>query len=317
MIAMALISRPALVIADEPTTALDVTIQAQILDLLKELKEELGTTLLFITHDLGVVAEIADDVIVMQNGNVVEAGPVKEIFHHPKDPYTKKLLSSLPSRWSDDGVLTADDAVVAPEPESPLLEIKDLTMRFETVAGKLFGRRSKESVTAVKGVSLAIPAGKTLGLVGESGCGKTTLGRLVLRAYTPTSGEILYRRADGQQVDLAKLSNRELLGYRRDIRMVFQDPYGFAQPRMTVEEVISSRWWWQRCRRSRHESAPTRCYAGWDSAPTWPPATRTPSPAVSASASASRGRWSPTRGSWWPTRPSQPSTHRCAPRCWS
>lgn len=238
MIAMALISRPALVIADEPTTALDVTTQAQILDLLKELKEEFGTTLLFITHDLGVVAEIADDVIVMQDGNVVESGSVQEIFHRPKDPYTKKLLASLPRRWAESGVRAGASGETEPAADVPLLEIRNLTMRFETMAGKLFGRRSKKSLTAVKDVSLALQEGKTLGLVGESGCGKTTLGRMVLRAYQPTSGEILYRRSDGERVDLAKLTNRELLGYRRDIRMVFQDPYGSLNPRMTVEQVI-------------------------------------------------------------------------------
>lgn len=238
MIAMALVTRPALVIADEPTTALDVTTQAQILDLLKELKESLGMTLLFITHDLGVVAEIADNVVVMRDGKVVEAGPVKEIFHQPKHDYTKKLLSSLPTRWGDDGPSMGEPESVTPETEPPLLEIKNLTKRFDTVAGKLFGRRSKQSVLAVNDVSLAIPAGKTIGLVGESGCGKTTLGRLVLRAYEPTSGEMLYRREDGEIVDLAKLRQRELLRYRHDIRMVFQDPYGSLNPRMTVQEVI-------------------------------------------------------------------------------
>ena len=241
MIAMALISRPALVIADEPTTALDVTTQAQILDLLKELKSTLGMTLLFITHDLGVVAEIADDVVVMRDGEVVEQGPVRSIFHNPQHEYTKKLLGSMPERWADDGTLEVSSPAADADDDagpSSILEIKDLTMRFETLAGKLFGKKSKESITAVNGVSLAIPEGSTVGLVGESGCGKTTLGRTVLRAYEPTSGQLIYRRADNSTVDLAQLRPRELLPYRGEIRMVFQDPYGSLNPRMTVEEVI-------------------------------------------------------------------------------
>lgn len=262
MIAMALIARPQLVIADEPTTALDVTTQAQILDLLNELKESLGMTLLFITHDLGVVAEIADNVIVMRDGKVVESGPVTDIFHRPQHSYTKKLLDSLPQRWKENpfGAEEGEEAsskidvtepapsqgdetarrgeVEALAPGGPILEIKNLTMRFETVAGKLFGRKSKESITAVDNVSLAIPHGKTIGLVGESGCGKTTLGRTVLRAYRPTGGELLYRRSDGRVVNLAQMSQRNLIPYRRDIRMVFQDPYGSLNPRMTVEQVI-------------------------------------------------------------------------------
>src|SRR5690625_2707438 len=166
MIAMALIARPQLIIADEPTTALDVTTQAQILDLLNELKQSLGMTLLFITHDLGVVAEIADNVIVMRDGKVVESGPVSEIFHDPQHDYTKQLLDSLPQRWKDnpfsaDGGRAAPSEIVITEPDAagehlepgpqdgPILEIKNLTMRFETVAGKLFGRKSKESITAV------------------------------------------------------------------------------------------------------------------------------------------------------------------------
>lgn len=252
MIAMALIARPQLVIADEPTTALDVTTQAQILDLLNELKQSLGMTLLFITHDLGVVAEIADNVIVMRDGKVVESGTVTDIFHRPQHSYTKQLLASLPQRWKDNPfgadqgedssseitVTEPDRAEPAVEADAPILEIKNLTMRFETVAGKLFGRKAKESITAVNNVSLAIPTGKTIGLVGESGCGKTTLGRTVLRAYRPAGGELLYRRSDGQVVDLAHMSQRTLIPYRRDIRMVFQDPYGSLNPRMTVEQVI-------------------------------------------------------------------------------
>ncbi|PZG20491.1 ABC transporter ATP-binding protein [Nonomuraea aridisoli] len=229
-IAMALICRPSLLIADEPTTALDVTTQAQILDLLAELKESLGMTLMFITHDLGVVAEIADDVVVMRKGKVVEAGTVEQVFHEPEHDYTRALLATLPQR--DTAARAADEA-----PPEPLLRIKDLRMTFETSSGSIFSRK-RERVEAVGGVSFDVPEGSTVGLVGESGCGKTTLGRCVVRAYRPTAGEILYRRSDGAVVDLATLPGRDLLPYRREIRMVFQDPYGSLNPRMTVGQVV-------------------------------------------------------------------------------
>ncbi|WP_199701388.1 ABC transporter ATP-binding protein [Jiangella rhizosphaerae] len=236
MIAMALVCRPSLLIADEPTTALDVTTQAQILDLLAELKESLGMTLMFITHDLGVVAEIADDVVVMRHGRVVEHGPVDQIFHEPRHDYTRELLAALPQR----GAVTVTEPVPAevPAPARPLLRIQDLEMTFEAAAGTMFGRRRTERVNAVDKVTLDIPEGSTVGLVGESGCGKTTLGRCVLRAYRPTAGKLFYTGADGRETDLAALSEKELLPFRRQIRMVFQDPYGSLNPRMTVRQVI-------------------------------------------------------------------------------
>ncbi|WP_053205903.1 ABC transporter ATP-binding protein [Jiangella muralis] len=235
MIAMALVCRPSLLIADEPTTALDVTTQAQILDLLAELKQSLGMTLMFITHDLGVVAEIADDVVVMRHGKVVEQGPVDQIFHDPQHEYTQELLAALPQRGA---VTVTEPEPAAAEPERPLLRIEDLEMTFEAAAGTLFGRRRTERVNAVDKVTLDIPEGSTVGLVGESGCGKTTLGRCVLRAYRPTAGKLLYSGADGRVTDLARLSEKELLPYRRQVRMVFQDPYGSLNPRMTVRQVI-------------------------------------------------------------------------------
>ncbi|WP_116950340.1 ABC transporter ATP-binding protein [Jiangella endophytica] len=238
MIAMALVCRPSLLIADEPTTALDVTTQAQILDLLAELKESLGMTLMFITHDLGVVAEIADDVVVMRHGKVVEHGPVDQIFHDPRHEYTRELLAALPQRTT----LAVDEpaqAAAAEQPARPLLRIEDLEMTFEAAAGTMFGRRRRtERVNAVDKVTLDIPEGSTVGLVGESGCGKTTLGRCVLRAYRPTAGRLLYTGADGRETDLARLSEKELLPFRRQIRMVFQDPYGSLNPRMTVRQVV-------------------------------------------------------------------------------
>jgi len=253
MIAMALIARPALLIADEPTTALDVTTQAQILDLLAELKRELSMTMVFITHDLGVVAEIADDVVVMRHGKVLETGPVDQIFHDPQHPYTRELLASLPQREeaatgapsdevpervevSDavDTTVRHDDA--APS-ETPLLSIEGLRMEFESTSGTMFSRRTTSRIVAVNDVSLQIARGTTLGLVGESGCGKTTLGRCVMRAYRPTAGALHYD--DGENAaDLATLTTAQLRPYRRLVRMVFQDPYGSLNPRMTVREVI-------------------------------------------------------------------------------
>ena len=234
MIAMALIARPRLLIADEPTTALDVTLQAQILDLLRELKESAGMSMLFITHDLGVVAEIADDVVVMRHGKVVESGSVDQIFHEPRHPYTRELLASLPQRGGP-AARRARPTTSA----TPLLEIENLSMDFKTVSGNAFGRKKKSVLHAVEDVSLTLLQGRTMGLVGESGCGKTTLGRVVLRAYKPTSGRIVYHRADGKAVDFATLSEKGMLPYRGDVRMVFQDPYGSLNPRMTVSQIVA------------------------------------------------------------------------------
>lgn len=242
MIAMALISRPSLLIADEPTTALDVTTQAQILDLLRELKQSLSMSMLFITHDLGVVAEIADDVVVMREGEIVEHGTVDQIFHDPQHEYTKKLLDALPQRRADAQVDVRQGARAAAKPEvpaAPILEVRDLTVEFHARTGRKFGTRRTSTFRALDNVGFAIDRGRTLGIVGESGCGKTTLGRTLLRAYTPQTGSILYRNDAGSEVDLAQLGGKELLPYRRNIRMVFQDPYGSLNPRMTVEQVIS------------------------------------------------------------------------------
>ncbi|MFC7622559.1 ABC transporter ATP-binding protein [Microlunatus sp. GCM10028923] len=244
MIAMALITNPRLVIADEPTTALDVTTQAQILDLLAELKESAGLSLMFITHDLGVVAEIADSVVVMRHGKVVETGPVDQIFHDPQHDYTKELLSSLPQRGergNGRAVITPRRAPSADAGERPpLLEVDQLSMAFTTSSGRRLGPRRKTVVKAVDGVSFQVRPGQTLGIVGESGCGKTTLGRTLLRAYRPSSGAIRYRaEPDAAAVDLAGLRERELLPYRRQLRMIFQDPYSSLNPRMTVQQVVA------------------------------------------------------------------------------
>ena len=324
MIAMALICGPKLLIADEPTTALDVTTQANILDLIRLLQEQMGMSIMFITHDLGVVAEIAHEVVVMYLGSVVERGPVEQIFAAPKHPYTRALLRSIPTlgqatvgrnsrplatirgnvpspmnrptgcafhnrcdfavagvcnvvtpastqlpdgrdvrclayepQYSvalDDNV--ADESSTAstlsttalpstpaappslpPEHEDkrPLLEVKDLKIHFPIHTG--FFNRVTGHVKAVDGVSFTIHAGETLGLVGESGCGKTTLGHTLMRLYAPTTGEILYRNDAGVS-NLSEVEDRKLKPYHREIRMIFQDPYASLNPRLPVLEII-------------------------------------------------------------------------------
>ncbi|MVA75707.1 dipeptide ABC transporter ATP-binding protein [Auraticoccus sp. F435] len=242
MIAMSLICKPSLLIADEPTTALDVTTQAQILTLLAELKETMGMTMMFITHDLGVVAEIADEVVVMRHGAVVEQGSVDDIFHRPQHEYTQRLLSTLPQRDASGGWAVGTGARQRTSPttlrqSTPLLQIKELDLTFSGSSGRLFGRGGTP-VHAVNRVSLDVAEGSTVGLVGESGCGKTSLGRCVLRAYQPSSGQLLYRSAGGDVVDLAAMDEKQLKPYRHEVRMVFQDPYGSLNPRLTVRQVI-------------------------------------------------------------------------------
>ncbi|MCK8778941.1 ABC transporter ATP-binding protein, partial [Rhizobium sp. NTR19] len=248
MIAMALASKPKLLIADEPTTALDVTIQGQILDLIKTLQEEEGMSVLFITHDMGVVAEVADRTIVMFRGDAVETGPTYEIFNHGKHPYTRALLSAvprlgsmgdrkLPLRFPLIDVKTGEQQVLedvtdtVAKTKTPILDVKDLTTRFDIHSG-LFGRKSG-AVHAVEKVSFNLFEGETLSLVGESGCGKSTTGRSVTRLITPTSGEV---RVDGFEV--MKLDQPSLRKMRRSIQMVFQDPFASLNPRMSIGSAV-------------------------------------------------------------------------------
>jgi len=318
MIAMALCCNPRILIADEPSTALDVTTQAQILDLLGELQAEHGMAIIFITHDLGVIAEIADDVAVMYLGRVVEEAPVDQIFHAPQHPYTRALLTSMPNIYSQSrarlpslqgsiphplnrptgcafhprcpsfmpGICEKDEPdlrdltptqrvscflyeergrnhkgiadsthqverqveVVAANGHgsannertiatgTPLLEVKNLQKFFPIQKG--FFKRVVGHVRAVDDISFTLNQGETLSLVGESGCGKTTTARCVLRAIDPTDGQIMLKAHTGQTIDLATLSETQIRPLRRDMQMIFQDPFSSLNPRMTIFDVI-------------------------------------------------------------------------------
>jgi peptide/nickel transport system ATP-binding protein len=227
MIAMALACNPSLLIADEPTTALDVTTQAEILDLISQLQKSHGMAVMFITHDMGVVAEIADQVIVMHRGKVVENGPADAIFHAPADAYTRMLIGSVTKLGHTAGIRLQREPIAATV--APILQVRDLTMVFGS---------AKSPVRAVDGVSLSVLPGESLGIVGESGSGKTTMGRCLLRVYEPNAGTIDYRRTDGSLVDIVTADKETLKACRREIRMIFQDPVGSLNPRMTVAQIV-------------------------------------------------------------------------------
>ena len=221
MIAMALANQPELLIADEPTTALDVTIQAQIMDLLAELKRDENLSMLFISHDLGLVRRIADRVCVMKDGEIVEQGPTEAIFANPQHPYTRKLLGAAPQ----------GRAQPVPEGAEVMVETRDLKVWFPIKRG--FLRKVVGHVKAVDGATLSVRRGETLGIVGESGSGKTTLALAIMRLIE-SDGPIIYMGRD-----IAGLPGRALRGLRRDMQIVFQDPFGSLSPRMTVEQIIS------------------------------------------------------------------------------
>ncbi|WP_169193686.1 ABC transporter ATP-binding protein [Devosia sp. MC1541] len=232
MIAMALACNPDVLIADEPTTALDVTTQAEILDLIKRLQIERGMAMLLITHDMGVVAEVADDVAVMRFGRIVEKGTVDAIFHAAQHPYTKRLLASTVKL--EQPAAARAEAVVAPQ---PILTINGLTKVYGGAKGFLGSKTF--AIKAVDDVNLVLHAGENLGIVGESGSGKTTLGRLILRVVEPTAGQVLYRQRDGSEIDVTTLSKAELRKFHADVRLIFQDPFASLNPRMTVRQIIA------------------------------------------------------------------------------
>ncbi|MCX4503265.1 ABC transporter ATP-binding protein [Streptomyces anulatus] len=223
LIAMALACEPGLLIADEPTTALDVTVQAQILDLLHDLRHETGMGLLLVTHDVGVAAESVDEVLVMRHGKEVERGPVARVLGAPREPYTKELLAAVP-RVETRRVVPVPPPRVA-EDAAPLLEAVGLRREFGRGSGR---------VAAVDGVSLTVHAGRTLGIVGESGSGKTTLGRMLVRLLDPTAGRLRY---GGREI--GSLPEKELRSFRRDLQMVFQDPVASLNPRRSVGESVA------------------------------------------------------------------------------
>ena len=256
MIAMALSCKPSLLIADEPTTALDVTIQAQILDLIKLLQRDIGMSVIFITHDMGVVAEIADRVVVMFSGKKVEEGSALEIFNNPQHPYTKSLLAAVPKLGSMKGKLLpakfmnvdingSDNKQIKKVTQNKIIEIKDtvnrvskpllqvrgLTTRFSIKQD--FGSK-KGNIHAVENIDLSLQPGETFGLVGESGCGKSTTGRSIIGLTTPTRGSVVF-----EGVELTSLNNKEMIKYRKQMQMIFQDPFASLNPRMTVGQIIA------------------------------------------------------------------------------
>ena len=247
MIAMALACKPQLLIADEPTTALDVTVQAQILALISELQKEIGMAVLFITHDMGVVAQIADRVAVMRYGEIVESGTAQAIFAHPQHPYTQALLSAVPRLGSlkdiehpcffrlidpDNGKVIEPPSDKLPPPGEKILEVKNLVKTFPVRTD--FWGRPTYVVRACDHVSFDLRAGETLSIVGESGCGKSTTGRAVLRLLEVDSGEVLHRGKS-----LLRMTRHELQEERRNLQMIFQDPYASLDPRQTVGYSIA------------------------------------------------------------------------------
>lgn len=235
MIAMALACDPLLLIADEPTTALDVTTQKEILLLIKNLQEKRNISVMFITHDMGVVAQIADRVVVMKHGKLLEEGKVTDIFKSPKDEYTRSLIEG--AQILDRPSSIRDEMRKEKPIREPILRVENLGKNFVIRKGAFGAKRGETK--AVDNVSFELRAGENLGIVGESGSGKTTLLRCILGLIETSSGSIIYKGRDGAEIDLCKLTSKELRPYRTEIRTIFQDPFASLNPRMTVEQIIS------------------------------------------------------------------------------
>jgi peptide/nickel transport system ATP-binding protein len=236
MIAMALACDPEVLIADEPTTALDVTTQAEILDLIKRLQDERGMAMLLITHDMGIVAEVADDVAVMRFGKIVEQGPVDDIFHASRHPYTRQLLDATVKLEGGETARTLP-ASLTPSVE-PVLSVRNLSKVYGAPS-RLFARSNGRGIVAVDDANLDLFPGENLGIVGESGSGKTTLGRMIMRIVEPTSGTVNYRTDEAAEpVEVTALGKAGLRRYHQDVRLIFQDPFASLNPRMTVKQII-------------------------------------------------------------------------------
>lgn len=230
MIAMAIALEPDIIIADEPTTALDLSVQAQILDLLRDLQRERGMALIMITHDLEVAASMADRVIVMKAGKIVEFGSAQSVFTHPQHAYTRELISALPHA----DVVESSNKRAAVIGDEVLLRVEHLVKDYPLSSGAF---RSKRVLRAVDDVSFSVRKGETLGIVGESGSGKSSVARMLLRLFDASSGAAYYR---GQNI--FEMDERQLLGFRRKVQMVFQDPFGSMNPRMNVRDIVSESW---------------------------------------------------------------------------
>ncbi len=246
MIAMAVATGPEILIADEPTTALDISIQRKIIELLKELQVEMGLSVIFISHDLRIIREIADEAIVMRHGSIIESAPAHKLFTSPEKPYTRGLLACLPPLHSrPDRLITIDEfEKTIPDPipkpgkprptpgKTPILEVLDLSISYPTGRISLFGK--KKSISAVDNVSFQLYQNETLGLVGESGSGKTTLGKSILRLINLNSGQVRYHGKD-----ITRLPGRERRHFRKNVQVVFQDPYSSLNPKMSVRSLLT------------------------------------------------------------------------------
>ncbi len=251
MIAMAMICHPALLIADEPTTALDVTIQAEVLKLIKDVQSELKMSVLMITHDFGVVANMADEVVVIYHGRILEKGTAEQLFTNPQHDYLKALLNAVPSFHMDKSErlvpirpievkadeMTKSRVACTVEPGAPLVQMNNVTKQFTLRKGGFLGTKP-QTMTALDCVNLTIKRGECLGLVGESGSGKTTAAKAILRAIDIEGGDISYNAGNGLK-DIGELSGPDLMDYRRRVQLIFQDPFSSLNPRMTVNDILT------------------------------------------------------------------------------